>query len=153
MKKALSDNKGKAIDEIKTTDEKNRALRSDQRHLAFWTPPLPQLQDREIFQSNYWHNLPELPPVGTKDGSAVSHTIVIEAVRDLMTDYHANAAVVQRLSLAFAEERRLEDPGWEHWNGDRRAMPNIQWLEAICEVLSGVLSAGDDLPIWFLLDE
>lgn len=43
-----------------------------------------------------------------------SHTIVIEAVRDLVTDYHADAAVVQRFGLAFAEERRLEDPGWEH---------------------------------------
>lgn len=53
--------------------------------------------------------------MGTKCSRAERHTVVIEAVRDLVTDYHANAAVVQRFGLAFAEKGRLEDPGWEHW--------------------------------------
>lgn len=33
---------------------------------------------------------------------------------DLVTDYHADAAIVERFSLAFAEERRLEDTCREH---------------------------------------
>lgn len=36
---------------------------------------------------------------------AASPTIVIEAVCDLMTDDHADAAVVERTTLAFAEKR------------------------------------------------
>lgn len=81
-------------------------------------PSLPglryQLQEGKYFNPITDIIRPKLPLVGTGGAGAESHTIVIEAVRDLVTDYHANAAVVERFGLAFTEERRLEDPCWEH---------------------------------------
>lgn len=49
---------------------------------------------REIFQSNYQYNLPKLPLVGTESTRVENHTIVIKAMCDLVTDYHADATVV-----------------------------------------------------------
>lgn len=46
--------------------------------------------------------------------SIENHTIIIKAMRDLMTNYHANPTIVERFSLAFTEERGLEDTCREH---------------------------------------
>ena len=45
---------------------------------------------------------------------AQSLTVVIEPVSDLMSDHHADTSKIQRLGLAFTEERRLEDACWKH---------------------------------------
>lgn len=50
----------------------------------------------------------------TQSNSLERHTIVIKAMCDLMTDYHADATIVERFSLAFAEKRWLEDTCREH---------------------------------------
>lgn len=65
-------------------------------------------------QSKYQYNLPKLPPGGKESNSVENHTIVIKAMCDLVTDYHADATKVERFSLAFAEERWLEDPCRKH---------------------------------------
>lgn len=70
--------------------------------------------EREIFLSKYQYNLPKLPLGETGNNSVENHTIVIKAMCDLMTDYHADATIVERFSLAFAEERWLEDTCREH---------------------------------------
>lgn len=67
-----------------------------------------------IYFSKDQCSLPELPQGGTKSNNAKTHTIVIKAMCDLMTDYHADAAIVERLSLAFAEKRRLKDSSRKH---------------------------------------
>ncbi len=71
--------------------------------------------EREIFLSKDQYNLPKLPLGGKQSNSVENHTIVIKAMCDLMTDYHADATIVERFSLAFAEERWLEDTCREHW--------------------------------------
>ncbi len=40
--------------------------------------------------------------------------LVVKAVGDLVADYHADAAVVQRLGEVLAVEQRLEDPRGKH---------------------------------------
>lgn len=50
-----------------------------------------------------------------RSSRAESPTIVIKAVCDLMTNDHADTAVVERITLASAEEWWLEDSCWEHW--------------------------------------
>lgn len=70
--------------------------------------------ERKLFQSKYQYNLAMLRLRGTESDSVENLTIIIKTMCDLVTDYHADATVVERLSLAFAEERRLEDSGWEH---------------------------------------
>ena len=42
--------------------------------------------------------------------------LVVEAVRDLVPDDDANAAVVERLREVLVVERRLQDASGEHWN-------------------------------------
>lgn len=57
----------------------------------------------------------------TKSNSVDNHTIVIKAMCDLVTDHHADATIVERFSLAFAEERRLQDTCRENWHqGERK---------------------------------
>lgn len=58
--------------------------------------------------------MPKLPLGGTESNSVENRTIVIKAMCDLVTDYHADATVVERFSLALAEERWLEDTCGEH---------------------------------------
>lgn len=70
--------------------------------------------ERIMFQSKYQYNLPKLPLVGTESARVENRTIVIKAMCDLMTDYHADATIVERFSLTFAEERWLEDTCREH---------------------------------------
>lgn len=55
-----------------------------------------------------------MPPGELASSSVENHTIVIKAVCDLMTDYHADATVVEGLRLAFAEERWLQYACREH---------------------------------------
>ena len=54
------------------------------------------------------------PPVGEVAIGVVEPAPVIEAVRDLVADDHADAAVVDRVVERRVEERRLEDGGEEH---------------------------------------
>lgn len=63
--------------------------------------------------------------------SVENHTIVIKAMCDLMTDYHPNATIVERFSLAFAEKRWLEDTCRENWNQGKliRSLQNITKYE------------------------
>ena len=49
-----------------------------------------------------------------------NRTIVIKAMCDLVTYYHADATIIERFSLAFAEERRLEDTCREDWNQNQK---------------------------------
>lgn len=44
---------------------------------------------------------------------------------DLVTDHHADAPVVERFSLAFTEERGLEDPCGEHWHQGYKLVTEI----------------------------
>ena len=74
-------------------------------------PEMVPVTEREIIPSNQ----AQLPPGGSESNNVENCTIVIKAVCDLMTDHHADAAVVQRFGLAFAEEGRLEDTCREHW--------------------------------------
>ena len=83
--------------------------------------------DRAIFWSKNQYNLPKPPLGGSESNSAENHTIVIKAMSDLVTDYHANAAIVERFGLAFAEERRLEDTCREHWHEGETDTLNM-WL-------------------------
>lgn len=85
-------------------------------------------------------DLPKLPVGGPEGNSVKSHTAVIKAMSDLVTDYHADATVVERLSLAFAEERRLEDTCRKYWQkGDPQKikfvclykMQNIEWYHPV----------------------
>lgn len=80
---------------------------------SFFSKVVP-VTERVIFQSIYQYNLPKLPLVGTESTRVENHTIVIKAMCDLVTDYHADATVVERFSLTFAEERRLEDTCGKH---------------------------------------
>lgn len=50
----------------------------------------------------------------TESKTVENHTIVIKAVCNLVTNHHADAPIVERFSLAFAEKRRLEDTCWEN---------------------------------------
>lgn len=65
-------------------------------------------------QWKHQHNVPKLPLVGTESNHVENHTMVIKAMCDLVTDYHADATIVERFSLAFAEERWLKDTCREH---------------------------------------
>lgn len=42
-------------------------------------------------------------------------TVVIKAMRDLMPNNHPYSTEVEGLVLLFAEERRLQDSGWKHF--------------------------------------
>ena len=81
------------------------------QNTSFFSEVVPE---RKIFSSKHQYNLPKLPLGGTESNRVENHTIVIEAMCDLVTDYHADATIVERFSLAFAEERRLEDTCREH---------------------------------------
>lgn len=70
--------------------------------------------EREAVQCKYQYNLPKLPLAGTESNHVENNTLVIKAMCDLMTDYHADATIVERFSLAFAEERWLKDTCREH---------------------------------------
>lgn len=59
-----------------------------------------------------------------------------------MTDHHADAAVVERLSLAFAEERRLQDPRREHWKETGARRQTLNNPTCFCEVFSGMWARG-----------
>lgn len=52
--------------------------------------------------------------------SELNPTIVVEAVRDLVSDDHSYSAKVEGLVLMFAEERRLQDSCWKNLSEKKR---------------------------------
>lgn len=82
-----------------------------------------------------------------------SPTTVVKAVCDLVTNDHADAAIVEGIALAFAEEWQLEDSCWEHWErgGERKTQDtrDRKYNLKVCFFARAILK----LPIWFLLVE
>lgn len=61
-------------------------------------------QHRERYQLQKGKYFTPHADIICRSSRAESPTIVIKAVCDLMTNDHADAAVVERITLAFAEE-------------------------------------------------